>query len=193
MIFLQVPEQIKGFSRTEYQCVFIGFLYAVVAAEFLLNWAKFLRQRIDIRKSYEQLLWSLILFSFFLINWYTSWPRMEFVANSFKDFIFIMLPVMFYYFLVILVFPEETDDDARMIAFAKNTRLLLILICGYTLLQLLYEVIILHDSPDSVTNLLRVAVVISGFFAILKDTVVRRWILFGIGCLTLVKAVITIH
>lgn len=192
MILLQVPDIINGFSRTEYLSVFLGFLYAAVASEFLINWAKFLRMRMHVLKNAEQISWSLLLFCFLLINWYSVWPRMQFVANSFKDFVFTLVPIMLYYFLVVLVFTEEGEVAEQKKNFEKNSRLILLLLCGYTFLQLGYDIVMLGESPFSGVNLIRFAVVISGFFAFIKNTPVRRWIVFGIGFISMVRIWIAI-
>ena len=193
MIFLQIPDQIKGFSRTEYLSVFLGFLYAAVATEFLANWAKFFRHRLNVINNLEQVLWSFLLFSFLLINWFGAWTRMEFVANSFKDFVFTLVPVMLYYFMVVLVFPEKDNATSQKSLFEKNMPVILLFLCGYTFLQLGYDIAVAKQSLFTVSNLLRSAVVVAGIVAFIKNTAVARWALFAAGTVVMLKAAIELQ
>jgi hypothetical protein len=106
------PDQFNGYTRIEYMSVFISFLYALVISEFFLGWTRMVRNRSTLVFSLDHLMYSGLFFWILLLNWWSLWVRMEFLASGFLYFVLIIIPLALSYFVTVLMFPnldQETD------------------------------------------------------------------------------------
>ena len=192
-ILLQIPDQIDGFSRTEYLSVFIGFLYAAVASEFLIHWGKMFRNRNELTFSPELIAWSLLFFVAILVNWYNVWPHHKYIGKSFGNFVLAMLPVMIFYFLAIWLFPDLEKEADMNVQFQKNARWILLLFAGYFLSLIASDLLVDSRSLFSINNLLRFIAVIFSIISFARNTSRSRWLLFGIIIILFAFAIINSH
>jgi hypothetical protein len=103
---MNFPDQINGFSRVEYLSVFVALLYAFSVAEFFFGWSRMLRNRDSIKFSVDHLIFTGINFWILIINWYTLWPRIEYLNKGFLYFIVTILPVIIIFLTSVFIFPD---------------------------------------------------------------------------------------
>ena len=84
--------------------VFYGALLALGVAELVKRW-KFL-----IEDTYwEYALWSVLFFMVATYNWFIMKSRLEFVSESYLNFMIMMIPPILFFLLVSVFVPEEHE------------------------------------------------------------------------------------
>src|SRR4051812_10813211 len=124
MIF---PDQVSGFSRVEYLSVFVALLYAFAVAEFFFGWTRMLRNRDSLIFSVDHLVFTGIYFWILLLNWYTLWMRIEFIAKGFVFFVISIIPIMVNFVAAVFIFPDLDKEKNLKEYFDKSFNTIIVL------------------------------------------------------------------
>jgi hypothetical protein len=129
--YFNFPEQIHGFSRVEYLSVFVSLLYAFSVAEFFSGWSRMLRNRDSLIICPDHLTFTGIYFWILIINWYSLWPRIEFLNEGFLYFVLTLLPIVITYMASVFIFPDFDKIKDLNAYFDKNFNMIIYLATAF--------------------------------------------------------------
>lgn len=134
-----MPEIIKEFSQVEYLTVFNAILFGYVGAEFFQGWGNMIRSRKDLKNYWQHILWTVLMFTLFIQNWYGIWPRIEFINVSVFYFLFSLAPIFIFHIISVILFPDFTNSDNYDLKnyYFENIKYVYLLFGGYLLLAIL--------------------------------------------------------
>ena len=127
MIFLKeviFSKLIEGFSSVEYLIVFNAIIYGFITSYYFTGWGNMIQNRKKIVFSYEHLTWTIFTFLSLLTNWYGTWHRVEFINDSIGFFFLSLVPPLTYFFMTVLLFPNQGTDYDYAGYLDKNKRVL---------------------------------------------------------------------
>ena len=107
----QFPESIAGFSFTEYLITFIGLLFAIAVAEFFISIGNLLKEWKRTVFYWEFYLWIFVLLDLFILTWYVSWVRFEFITNGLFLFFLFTLPNLLIFLITAIYFPSQKGEN----------------------------------------------------------------------------------
>ena len=138
-----MPEIINGFSHVEYLTVFNAILFGYVGAEFYLGWGNMIRNRKNLKFYWQHVLWTVLMFTLFIQNWYGVWPRIEYINENVFYFLFSLAPIFIFHIISVILFPDFTKEDNYDMEkyYFENIRILYVLFGGYLLLTVLNSVV----------------------------------------------------
>ena len=84
--------------------VFYGALLALGVAELVKRWKFFIEDTY-----WEYALWSVLFFLVATYNWFIMKSRLEFVSESYLNFMIMMVPPILFFLLVSVFVPEEHE------------------------------------------------------------------------------------
>ena len=100
------PDEIFGFSFTEYLTAFVALIYALAVAEFFLSMGALIRRKESVKLYWEFLLWLLVILDFFIVSWFIYWPRLVYLKQSLLNYFVLLLPYLIIFIIVELYFPD---------------------------------------------------------------------------------------
>ncbi len=106
-----MPEIIKEFSQVEYLTVFNAILFGYVGAEYYQGWGNMIRSRKNLIIYWQHILWTILMFTLFIQNWYGIWPRIEYINLSVFYFLFSLAPIFIFHIISVILFPDFTNPD----------------------------------------------------------------------------------
>ncbi len=137
------PDEINGFTFTEYLTIFISILFAFAIADFLVSVGKMIRERDRIQPYWEFNLWVVSLFIYFILVWYTYWMRLIFISDSFLMFVLTSIPPVIVFLMVTTFFPnmEGSNPIDLKAKFESSIHIVLKLLALYLLFTVCLELI----------------------------------------------------
>jgi hypothetical protein len=134
-----MPEIIKEFSQVEYLTVFNAILFGYVGAEFFQGWGNMIRSRKNLKNYWQHIMWTVLMFTLFIQNWYGIWPRIEFINVSVFYFLFSLAPIFIFHIISVILFPDFTNSDNYDLKkyYFDNIKYVYLLFGGYLLLAIL--------------------------------------------------------
>ncbi len=138
-----MPELIKGFSHVEYLTVFNAILFGYVGAEFYLGWGNMIRNRKHLKFFWQHTVWTLLMFTLFIQNWYGIWPRIEFINVNVFYFLFSLAPIFIFHIISVILFPDFTKPENYDVEkyFYENVRIFFMLFGAYLVLSILNSLV----------------------------------------------------
>lgn len=100
------PDQFQGFSFTEYLIIFVGLIFALAIAEFFLSIGQLVREWRRTKFYWEFFLWIFVLLDLFILTWYVSWVRLEFVTEGLYLFFLFTFPNLVIFLITSVFFPS---------------------------------------------------------------------------------------
>lgn len=117
------PNEIFGFNFTEYLTVFLALVFALAVGEFFLSVGNLIRHRNKIKWYWEFQLWLFIILDFFIIAWFSGWPRLEYLKLGLFNYFVILSPYLVIYVIVAIYFPDtHTEHEIDLKAHFKANR-----------------------------------------------------------------------
>ncbi len=149
------PDEIFGFNFTEYLTVFVALIFALAVGEFFLSVGNLIKHRSKVNLYWEFVLWLFIILDFFIIAWFSGWPRLEYLKLSLLHYFVIISPFLVIFLIVAVYFPDtqhgkEIDLKAH---FHSSRKPFFLLWAFYVLLNDLMDVFM-----PSIFELMAVAV-----------------------------------
>ena len=174
----KMPEILEGFSQVEYLLIFNAIVFGAIAGEYFSGWGNLLRHRHETKFSPIQFAWSAFAFLLLIQNWFGSWPRAKFVNDNALYFYFSLIPLLLFYLMSILMFPEKNDNENQQLDFKKhydsNSRALFILFGLYLTFTIVGSYIYKDVGNVLAQNIIRSsAIVLCVFAAIFNE---KKWI-----------------
>lgn len=100
------PENIADFSFTEYLITFVGLIFAIAVAEFFISIGKLLKEWKRTIFYWEFYLWIFVLLDLFILTWYVSWVRFEFITDGLFLFFLFIIPNLLIFLITSIYFPS---------------------------------------------------------------------------------------
>ena len=173
-----MPEILEGFSQVEYLIIFSAIVFGAIAGEYFSGWGNLLRYRHKTKFSPIQFAWSIFAFLLLIQNWFGSWPRAKFVNDNALYFYFSLIPLLLFYLMSILMFPERKKEKDHVLNFKehynKNSRALFIVFGIYLLFTIVGSYVYKDVGNVLAQNILRtIAIALCIFGAIFNE---KKWI-----------------
>lgn len=164
-----MPELIKHFSQVEYLTVFNAILFGYVGAEYYQGWGNMIRSRKNVKIYWQHILWTILLFTLFIQNWYGIWPRIEFINVSVFYFLFSLAPIFIFHVMSVILFPDftKTENFDMEKYYFENIRILYILFASYLVLTILNSLVYPDIGNVLVQTMIRIGGLVICFMAIL--------------------------
>lgn len=137
------PNEIFGFNFTEYLTIFLALIFALAVGEFFLSVGSLIRHRHKIKIYWEFVLWLFIILDFFIIAWYTGWPRLEYLKLSLFNYFILIFPYLIIYIIVAVYFPETHKNEEIDLKshFKNNLKPFFLLWALYIISNLLIDIL----------------------------------------------------
>ncbi len=170
------------FSPAEYLTTFTTFIYGYVATQFLGGWSSMITHRKSITFSKEHLVWTLFSFVLLINIWWTSWRKIEVIANDNLLFYSTLITPFIFYFLSHLLFPDLDHllgNDLKIFltpAIRKMMIALAFLLLSFLLSDLLFSK---HPPQNIFFNLIGIALAV--VLAIFPEALVLRRIILTVA------------
>jgi hypothetical protein len=165
-----MPEEINGITFTAYLSGFINIIYALAATVYFTHWEKLFRDRRQYIFNPEHIAWSILFFISLILNWYTSWPRMEYLNKGFFEFIIVFFPIIIFYFISLRLFPNLDKEKNLDLYFSKNIRWIIGLYVLYFLIQNLTEYFLEDFAMLSPSIISRFVIILAGLVYLVLNT-----------------------
>lgn len=104
------PNEIFGFNFTEYLTIFIALIFALAVGEFFLSVGNLIRHHRKITFYWEYILWLFVILDFFIIAWYSGWPRLEYLKLSLFNYLVLIFPYLIIFVIVAIYFPDTNTE-----------------------------------------------------------------------------------
>ena len=138
------PNEIFGFNFTEYLTIFVALIFALAVGEFFLSLGNLIRHRQKIKVYWEYILWLFVILDFFIIAWYTGWPRLEYLELSLLNYFIILSPYLIIFVIVAVYLPDthtEGEIDLKK-HFQDHRKSFFLLWAAYLLVNDLIDIFI---------------------------------------------------
>jgi len=167
-----MPEIIKEFSQVEYLTVFNAILFGYVGAEYYQGWANMIRSRKNLIIYWQHILWTILMFTLFIQNWYGIWPRIEYINLSVFYFLFSLAPIFIFHIISVILFPDFTNPDNYDIEkyYFENIKYIYLLFGAYLVLAILNSIVY----PDIGNVLLQTLIRVFGLILCLLAFIFRK-------------------
>ena len=180
----KMPITIGEFSQIEYLTVFNTIIFGLVASEYFTGWGAMLRYRENVKICFLHLLWTIFSFLTLIQNWYSIWPRTQFINNNILYFIYSLVPLIVFYLISVVLFPNIRQGEKISLKefHQKNIRALFTLFAFYFSLSISSSFV--YEDVGNVfgQNLLRLlGVILSITAAIFHKTVWLQYLFLIIG------------
>lgn len=106
----QFPNEIFGFNFTEYLTIFLALIFALAMGEFFLSVGYLIRHRNKVRVYWEYVVWLFVILDYFIISWFSGWPRLIYLKLSLLNYFVMVIPYLICFVIVSVYFPEVEND-----------------------------------------------------------------------------------
>lgn len=167
-----MPEIIKEFSQVEYLTVFNAILFGYVGAEYYQGWGNMIRSRKNLKNYWQHILWTILMFTLFIQNWYGIWPRIVFINVSVFYFLFSLAPIFIFHIISVILFPDFTNSDNYDLKkyYFANIKYVYMLFGGYLVLAILNSIVY----PDIGNVFLQTLIRVFGLILCLLAVIFRK-------------------
>lgn len=177
---ISFPESLNGFTFIEYLTMFSGLVFAFAAAEYFIAIGSIIRSGARIKLHWEYVLWTIIIFFLFIVIWYLSWLRLEYITNNLWTFFLLNLPSFLFFLIIAILFPDFRKEDHvdTKIYLENNIRKVFFLLLIYLIVNLV--IYIVYPTQGLILALITQSIYIFLVTVYLLKPVIwlRRFILF---------------
>lgn len=152
-----MPDEIKGFTHTEYLTVFIAIIFGYVGAEYFQGWGGLIRHRRTLQPYWQHTLWTLFAFILLIQNWWGIWPRTRLIDEDVFYFLYALVPIFLFHLISVILFPDfrkEGFTDMKEY-FYSNTRWFFLLFASYFLMTIASSFVYPDIGDVTLQNLIR--------------------------------------
>ncbi|XOV91729.1 MAG: hypothetical protein ACFHWX_16135 [Bacteroidota bacterium] len=185
------PNEIFGFNFTEYLSVFVALIFALAVGEFFLSIGSLIRSRNRVTLYWEFILWLLILLHFFIIAWFTGWPRFAYLKLSLFNYFLIISPYLVIFAIVAVYFPDISSHKEINLKthFQSSRKSFFILWAIYLIANFIID-LVMPTLFNSFTIWLEIVYILLLFIAAFYDKIWFRLLLALIMIADMVSALI---